>query len=195
MENRGVAIFKGDEVKHLAPPANRVPLLMENLFKFIIEDNQLTWLLKACIFHYEWEFIHPFSDGNGRMGRLWQQLLLMKEDPVFRYIPIEVMIKENQAVYYNVLGDSTPFIEFSLQQILISLNKYTKSTTSMVADPETRIQYAKNKLGMNWFSRKNYMEIHKNISTSTASRDLQYGHEKGFLIKLGEKNQIRYKFT
>jgi Fic family protein len=168
---------------------------MENLFKFIIEDNQLTWLLKACIFHYEWEFIHPFSDGNGRMGRLWQQLLLMKEDPVFRYIPIEVMIKENQAVYYNVLGDSTPFIEFSLQQILISLNKYTKSTTSMVADPETRIQYAKNKLGMNWFSRKNYMEIHKNISTSTASRDLQYGHEKGFLIKLGEKNQIRYKFT
>ena len=73
---------------------------MEDLFEFISEYNDISWLIKACIAHYEIEFIHPFSDGNGRIGRLWQQLLLMKENPIFEYIAVEHIIKKNQKKYY-----------------------------------------------------------------------------------------------
>lgn len=69
----GVGIFKGDEITHIAPKASHVPLLMDKLFQFIKQNKDIPWLIKACVFHYELEFIHPFSDGNGRMGRLWQQ--------------------------------------------------------------------------------------------------------------------------
>jgi Fic family protein len=197
----GVGIFKGAEVTHVAPPANRLPALMENLFKFLKSNKELPWLLKACIFHYELEFIHPFSDGNGRMGRLWQQLILMKEDPVFQYIPIEVLIRENQGEYYRVLGEcdrlgsSTLFIEFCLEQIFNALKTYTKTTLTAVVDSETRIDYAKSKLSKKWFSRKEYLELHKNISSATASRDLLYGLEKDILEKRGERNQVKYIFV
>jgi len=197
----GVGIFKGAEVRHVAPPAKRLSALMENLFEFLKDHNELPWLLKACIFHYELEFIHPFSDGNGRMGRLWQQLILMKEDPVFQYIPIEVLIKENQGEYYRVLGEcdrlgeSTLFIEFCLEQIFNALKNYTKTTLTAVVDSETRIDYAKPKLSGKWFSRKEYLELHKNISSATASRDLLYGVKKGILGKRGEKNQVKYVFV
>lgn len=69
----GVGIFKGNQIAHIAPKANRVPLLIDKLFQFIKENKDIPCLIKACVFHYELEFIHPFSDGNGRMGRLWQQ--------------------------------------------------------------------------------------------------------------------------
>lgn len=197
----GVGIFEGIEVRHVAPPAKRISELMENLFKFLKGNPELPWLLKACIFHYELEFIHPFSDGNGRMGRLWQQLILMKEDPVFQYIPIEVLIKENQGDYYRILGecdrlgDSTLFIEFCLVQILNALKNYTKATLTVVVDSKTRIAYAKQRLSGKWFARKEYSELHKNISSATASRDLRYGLKNGILEQTGEKNQVRYFYV
>jgi Fic family protein len=197
----GVGILKGDELKHLAPAADRVPFLMADLFKFLNKSMMMTWLIKACVFHYEFEFIHPFSDGNGRMGRLWQQLILMKENPLFRYIPIEVLIKDNQALYYQVLedcdqaGESTLFIEFSLEQILNALKRYTSDMRSTIQDPASRLQYAQQKLAAQWFSRKDYLNLHKDISTATASRDLVYGVENGMLQKRGEKNQIQYCFV
>src|SRR5207253_7112889 len=70
-----VGIFKGTKVSHMAPSAKQVPKLMGDLFTFLTKDSETPWLIKACVFHYELEFIHPFEDGNGRMGRLWQQLL------------------------------------------------------------------------------------------------------------------------
>src|SRR3989338_8030776 len=100
-----VGILKSCKVSHVAPPSRRVPGLMQDLFAYI-NTADIPWILKACIFHYELEFIHPFQDGNGRMGRLWQQLLLMKEDPIFRYVPVEVLVKEHQNDYYRVLGES-----------------------------------------------------------------------------------------
>lgn len=196
----GVGIFKGSEIAHVAPPAKRVPLLMEDLFEFLSKNKDIPWLLKACIFHYELEFIHPFSDGNGRMGRLWQQLILMKEDAIFEFIPIEVLIKKNQEDYYRVLetcdrlGDSTVFIEFSLDQILASLEDYNKSILTTVIDAKSRLDFTRAKMTQEWFSRKEYHQLHKNISTATASRDLLEGVDKGTLRKKGQRNQVRYSF-
>lgn len=196
-----VGIFDGSKVAHVAPPAKRVPDLMKSLFDFLKKDQETPWLLKACIFHYELEFIHPFRDGNGRMGRLWQHLLLAKENPIFRYISAEELIKNNQKEYYKVLGQcdkegsSTQFIEFSLNLILIALENYRRSTSSSIKDPKSRLRYAKKTLQGVWFSRKEYMNIFKNISTATASRDLKIGFQENVLKNKGEKNQVLYHYA
>jgi Fic family protein len=197
----GVGIFKGNKIAHIAPPANRVLLLMNKLFDFINKNNDIAWLIKACIFHYELEFIHPFSDGNGRIGRVWQQLLLMQMNHIFEYIPVEVLIKNNQHEYYNILakcdsaGESTLFIEFMAAQILEALKLYNSTTVSQIKTPFSRLEFSKTKLNQNWFSRKDYKAIHKEISTSTASRDLNFGIQQGILIYKGIKNQTYYKFS
>ncbi len=197
---RSVGIFKNASLAHMAPPANRVPILMDALFKFITTAQDVSWLLKACIFHYELEFIHPFEDGNGRMGRLWQQLLLMKENPVFEFISTESLIKQNQEEYYNVLeacdkqGESTQFIEFSLKKILATLKEYTDLASPQVMHSQQRIAYTKTLL-TSPFSRKQYMAIYKNISTATASRDLAEAVKNRVLNREGEGNQMLYIFN
>ena len=86
-----VGVFAGDKPVHIAPPADRVPSLMDDLFAWLTTStNHL--LIKSCVFHYEFEFIHPFMDGNGRMGRLWQSILLAKLHPIFEYLPVENMV-------------------------------------------------------------------------------------------------------
>jgi len=124
----GVGIFDGEKVVHLAPPANRVPELMSDLFEWI-KTSDVHPLIKSCVFHYEFEFIHPFQDGNGRIGRLWQTVILKEWKEVFAWIPVETLIKENQKEYYNVLGtsdseaNSTKFIEFMLTLFLNTIEK------------------------------------------------------------------------
>ncbi len=197
----GVGVLKGAEVVHIAPPANKIPNLMQDLFDFINDDKNMSWLLKSCIFHYEFEFIHPFVDGNGRMGRLWQQLLLMKVHPMFIFIPVEELIKENQSRYYDVLeksdraGESTVFVEFLLEIILASLVKYGTQTFSRPKDPLSRLEYAKQNLSRGWFTRKDYLSIHPDISMPTASRDLLFGVKNNILVSSGQKNQARYRFV
>ena len=198
--NTAVGILKGTEISHIAPPAKKVPKLMVDLFEYI-KTADTPWMLKACIFHYELEFIHPFQDGNGRMGRLWQQLLLMKEDPIFGYIPVEVLIKARQKEYYSVLGESdaagesTAFIEFSLQLILESLVDFSKTASRVLADSSSRLSFSKSPLQNLWFNRKDYMNVQQDISTSTASRDLAYGVDVGVLQSKGDNNQVYYKFV
>jgi Fic family protein len=197
---KGVGIFKGKEIAHIAPPPARVPALMNSLFDFLNTNKDLSWIIKACIFHYELEFIHPFSDGNGRMGRLWQQLLFMKENQIFQYINVESIIKKNQEEYYKALaecdkaGDSTVFIEFALEQTLIALKNYTNSTNLKTPDPLSRLQYAKDAFKNTWFSRKDYLDLHKTISTASASRDLLKGLQEGLLSKQGSNNFVKYQF-
>lgn len=197
----GVGIMAGSKVTHIAPSAKRVSFLMNELFNFLKNTKNISWLIKACIFHYELEFIHPFSDGNGRMGRLWQQLILMKEDEIFEYIPIEILIKNNQQEYYNILsacdnaGESTLFIEFMLQQILSSLKFYSQNIVSNINNLESRLNYAKENFKETLFTRKDYILLHKNISTSTASRDLKDGITQQLLIKTGENNRTLYQFV
>jgi len=126
-------VYDGDHVIFMAPPAKMVPQLMHNLFEYINHDNE-NLLIKSCVFHYEFEFIHPFSDGNGRMGRLFQTCLLAQEDELFAFLPIESIIKEKQAEYYKVIGlshqdgQSNTFIEFMLKAILETIERTSKDS-------------------------------------------------------------------
>ena len=95
---QGVGIVKGSKVEHLAPPFDNVPYLMKDLFKYLKESDEIE-LIKSCVFHYEMEFIHPFLDGNGRMGRLWQTLILMEKYPLFEFLPFETLISNDQKKY------------------------------------------------------------------------------------------------
>ena len=131
----GVGVFAGTQLIHMARPADRVPYLIKDLFEWLRKsDDHL--LIKSCVFHYEFEFIHPFSDGNGRMGRLWQSLILGRLHPLFEYLPVENMVYANQEAYYNAIqhstatADSGPFIEFMLQEILNTLKRHQGSLIS-----------------------------------------------------------------
>ncbi len=169
---------------------------MQDLFEFIAQDKKISGIVKACIFHYEFEFIHPFSDGNGRIGRLWQQLLLMQANKILEYISVESLIRNNQSEYYSVLskcdklGESTLFIEFMLDKIVAALRLYSNNITYEANTPLSKMEFAKVNLIDQWFSRKDYITVHKNISTATASRDLLYGLERKLLISKGERIKL-----
>ena len=123
-----VGVYAGKQLVHAGTPANYVPELISQLFTWM-KQSKMHPLVKSCIFHYEFEFIHPFADGNGRMGRLWQSLILQKWRPFFAWLPIETLIHENQGGYYealnasNVGGESTAFVTFMLRIIRDALNE------------------------------------------------------------------------
>lgn len=195
-----VGIFKGKQVAHVAPQAKMLPKLMSDLFCYL-KHNEDHLLIKSCVFHYEFEFIHPFSDGNGRLGRLWQSLILTEFDSVFEYLPIESLIKAQQKQYYQVLGscdkagDSTTFIEFILAIIKETLENYSSEYTVPEIKFEDRIQYARQVLRTKEFNRKEYINLQKSISSATASRDLVQAVKLKLIKKHGEKNQTKYKFN
>ena len=158
----GVAVYKGDEVVHMAPPANKVPELIERLFIWLKEAS-IHPLIASCVFHYEFEFIHPFADGNGRMGRFWQSLILSKWNPIFAYIPIETVIYDNQKEYYDVLktadetADSTPFIEFLLKAIRKALLSFS-SDIPLTSEHNEQIQKLLKVLGRDVLSATQIMK-------------------------------------
>lgn len=194
-----VGIFKGDKVSHMAPPAKQVPKLMQDLFAFLNKDKETPWLIKACVFHYELEFIHPFEDGNGRMGRLWQQLLLIKQSPIFEFNPVETLIHKKQSHYYKILeqcdaaADSTIFIEFSLGLILESLKNFKDFYKPQKEKADDRIAAALDFFANKQFTRKDYIRQNMGISMPTASRDLAKAVKEGLLKKEGDKALTVYK--
>lgn len=126
----GVGVFNGKVLVHMAPPANMVFGQIQDLFAWY-KRSEIHPLIRSAIFHYEFEFIHPFADGNGRMGRMWHSLLLGHWNEIFYWLPIEELIRSQQSEYYNALGksdsdgDSNAFVEFLLQVILETLQKTT----------------------------------------------------------------------
>jgi Fic family protein len=126
-----IGVVKEREIIHIAPKADMVSGLIADLLKWT-QKAKAHPLIKSCVFHYEFEFIHPFSDGNGRMGRMWQTLLLYQWKPIFAWLPIENIIMEHQSEYYAALGgsndkgDCTEFIEFMLRSILETLTEYSE---------------------------------------------------------------------
>ncbi len=123
-----VGIAQGSQVVHLAPPAQRVTGLMNDLLGWL-KNPGVHPLVASCVFHYELEFIHPFSDGNGRLGRLWQKLILSRWKPLLAWLPVESVIRERQDEYYQALAaadraaQSTPFNEFLLSALLQALRE------------------------------------------------------------------------
>jgi Fic family protein len=195
-----VGIIRGQKVTHVGPKPQLVPKLMGQLFDYVRASRDIPRAIIASVCHYEIEFIHPFSDGNGRMGRLWQHVILVEGNPLLAQVPFESIIKERQKDYYKALrqsdqaGESTPFVEFSLEALLGALEAIWETYKPAVQRPEDRLQVALRQFGKRWFVRKEYLTCHKGISTATASRDLAAGVEKGLLLVEGEKATARYRF-
>ena len=139
-----VAVGGKDGISHIAPKPSMVPKLMEQLFEWLERSDEHP-LIKSSIFHYEFEFIHPFSDENGRIGRLWQSLILYSWKKEFISIPTESIVRDNQSRYYQAIeesskkGESTPFIEFMLEIIFEAIKSSVKSSVVSSVNTEDRI--------------------------------------------------------
>ena len=193
----GVGIFRGNKVAHVAPQARRVPVLMRELFAFVRKQRATPWVT-AAVFHYELEFIHPFSDGNGRMGRLWQQVIMAEHDPVFAAISIESLVEKRQRDYYRALrasdaaGSSTAFVEFSLRVVADAIRELADELRPSKLSGDDRVIAALAHFGQRWFTRADYLRLHS-ISSATASRDLRRGIEQGQLTRTGDRRTARYR--
>lgn len=147
----GVGIFDGEKVVHLAPPADIVPELMFNLFEWL-KTSDVHPLIKSCVFHYEFEFIHPFQDGNGRIGRLWQTAILKEWKEIFAWLPVETLIKENQKEYYSALGtsdsnaNSTKFIEVMLLLILSTIEEIIETERKVTVKVTQKVTVNQHKI-------------------------------------------------
>jgi len=196
---RQVGIVKGSAIQHVAPQYEMVNGLMKDLFEYLKKDSDLL-LIKSCVFHYEMEFIHPFEDGNGRMGRLWQTRLLMNVNPIFEYVPIEETIRFQQEKYYKALsesdrmGKSTVFIELMLDMIYQTLKKTVSESAVPNYDYNARADMLSKQINEP-FDRKTYMKICKGISSATASRDLKQMVAEGVLEIYGTGRMSKYKLV
>ena len=144
----GVGVFQGGKIIHMAPPADLVHGHLENLLQWLKSTDEHP-LITSCVFHYEFEFIHPFADGNGRMGRLWQTLILSKWKSVLAYMPVETIVRNRQDAYYASLGqadaqgEATKFIEFMLQALHDTLeDPHTDQASVQVGDQVRRLLQA-----------------------------------------------------
>ena len=194
----GVGIFDGEKVVHVAPPAKRIPELMADLFEWL-KTSDVHPLIKSCVFHYEFEFIHPFQDGNGRIGRLWQTVILKEWKEVFAWIPVETLIKENQKEYYNALGvsdksaNSTKFIEFMLSIILTTIEEIiatekkvtVKVTQKVTVNQKKIIEAIKENPNI---TQEKLAEI-VGISRKSIIANMKHLQENGFIKRIGaDKN-------
>jgi Fic family protein len=197
---RNVGVFRGKKVAHVAPPHALVPRLVEELFAWGRKERENPELIKACVVHYELEFIHPFSDGNGRVGRLWQHLILMRSHPAFVHAPAESLVHQRQPQYYRALADSgragncTPFLEYSLRILRDTLAELLREVRPEAETLDSRLDLARNELAARWFSRSDYLVLHKRLSTATASRDLRAAVERKLVERRGSDRTTTYRF-
>jgi Fic family protein len=195
-----VGVLKGSKVAHIAPPAKRVASLIDQLLEFLELDKQTHPIVLAAVIHYELEFIHPFEDGNGRIGRLWHTLILSRYHTLFLHVPVESLIREQQSEYYDSLrhcdrvGESTAFIEFTLNATLKALRFTLDQISPTVVTPDSRIESARDHFKNKSFSRKDYCKLFPSLSTATASRDLRKATNEAKVVKSGEKALTRYVF-
>lgn len=193
----GVGVFAGDKLIHMAPPAHLVPTLMHQLFDWL-QQSEDHLLIRSCVFHYEFEFIHPFSDGNGRIGRLWQSLILDKLHPAFPHLPVENMVHSQQHGYYQAIeastarGNCSPFIDFMLEQIFNSLQQAATAPAVIPALSETE-QFITEYLCQH--PRASAREIAENrcISLRQVEKLFNELKKKGIILRIGARRNGEWK--
>ena len=200
--NEGVGIFDGNQVVHLAPPADRVPLLMADLFNWL-KTSDVHPLIKSCVFHYEFEFIHPFQDGNGRMGRLWQTVILKEWKEVFAWIPVETLIKENQSEYYNALNssdkeaDSSSFIEFMLSLLLKTIEEIIETEKKVTVKVSVKVTVNQQKIldviKENPFVTQEELAQIIGLSRKSIIQNMKKLQENGLLKRVGADKNGRWE--
>ena len=193
--NKAVGIHKGNKVHHIAPPAHQVSGLMADLVNWL-KKSQDHPLITSSVFHYEFEFIHPFTDGNGRLGRLWQTLILSKWHPLFLALPLESIIKDNQQKYYQALeqadkeGNSVAFIDFMLLTISETLEKNTQKNAPINAPINASINPTKTPDAVLMLIKDNPKITRKQIA-DTLQKDLRtIGRSIASLQKMGKLKRI-----
>jgi len=185
-----VGVGGKEGVVHIAPPYTQVSNLMHNLFNWL-KCSDIHPLIKSSIFHYEFEFIHPFTDGNGRIGRLWQNLILYKYKPIFNSIPIESVVREHQKEYYKALeesgsvGESTPFIEFMLNAILLTCKSVPLNVSKNV--PLKRLDKIIELIKENGNITTTQIALLCNVSSKTIKRDISKLKEAGKIKRVGSQ--------
>ncbi|MBD5487842.1 MAG: Fic family protein [Lachnospiraceae bacterium] len=191
-----VGIYAGTKLIHAGTPAKYVPDLMKQLFTWL-KQSKYHPLVKSCLFHYEFEFIHPFADGNGRTGRLWQSLILQKWKEVFAWISVETLVYENQNEYYKMLqqadkvGDSTKFVEFMLGMIrnalkeIIETNSGTNVATNVAVNVVTNEEKIIALLRQDGNMSANMLSVSVGITQRHAQRILAKLKDEGRIIRHG----------
>lgn len=197
----GVVDNQGN-VLHFGTLQQYVPYLMEELVQWT-ESSPFPLLIKSCVFHYEFEVIHPFADGNGRIGRLWHTLLLSKWNPLFAWLPIESIIHDHQVEYYaainqsNAQGEGTAFIEFMLgiikEALQEAIDEQPAEKPSMQSKEELRWEKIADFLRTNSTIQNSDVQNFLDVSSATASRILNALTKEGKLIKVRNGRYWAYK--
>lgn len=202
----GVGVFSESGLVHMAPSAERVYPLMSDLFDWLKNaDDHL--LVRSCVFHYEFEFVHPFIDGNGRMGRLWQSLILSRWHPAFAHLPVENMVYSNQQAYYDAIaqstkqGESGPFIEFMLEEIYKSVLQHKgEPLDDTVSDTvNDTVKTTPTQEGIIDLVRKNPLSTYDELAAqlgvgrATVARNIAILKDRGVLVRVGEDKNGYWK--
>jgi len=185
----GVGVYKGNVAIHIAPDHEDVPRLMKDLMDWA-ESSDVHPLIKSCIFHCRFEFIHPFEDGNGRMGRLWQSLILSKWKPLFAYLPIESWVKLNQKEYYNSLMEADKenievFIKYMLRMIFTAVDEFVDEITYSPKNMQEREKAILEILSKEPQSTASEIAGILSVSDRTIKRHLSSLTEKGIIRRVG----------
>ena len=189
-----VGVGNNNEIVHIAPPAKQIPTLMQNLFNWLQTTN-IHPLIKSSVFHYEFEFIHPFIDGNGRIGRFWQTLILYDWKKVFLNIPIESIVRDTQVEYYKAIeksseiADSYPFVEYMLEAILTVCNETLQNVPKNVPlnDPKKRVHAIFNLIRENNSITIKELAEKLKVSEKTIKRDLEKLKKENLIKRVGKK--------
>ena len=196
----GVGIFAGKELIHMAPPPDLVPPLMTELFDWLnsSEDHPL---IKGCVFHYEFEFIHPFSDGNGRIGRLWHTAIMASWIPEMAWVPVESVVRERQSEYYDAIAastsaaDSGPFIDFMLEAIRDALDDVAKTSGTYGIELNPTENHLLGMIRSGTYTNASMAAEALSVSERTISRALKSLREKGLIMREGTDKTGRWRAT